>query len=79
VPMFYPFLGSVSYIIAWASGTTTYFDAATNASLYGTRENYLSRFNAKTDQLVSGAWISAEDAAAIKAAAAADTAHPAFP
>lgn len=33
---------------------------------YGSRENYLSRFNAQIDQMLAGRWLFAEDAARLK-------------
>ncbi len=40
-------------------------------SLYPDSAAYIAKFNAATDRLLAGRWISAEDAAAMKAAAAA--------
>ena len=40
-------------------------------ALYPNSAAYVAKFNAATDRLVAGRWISTEDAAAMKAAAAA--------
>lgn len=47
------------------------FSATKLVQLYGTRENYLSRFNAGIDVLVAGRWITAIDGAKYKAEEAA--------
>ena len=48
-------------------------------ALYPDSAAYLAKFNAATDRLLAGRWISAEDAAAMKAAAAASPPVPAKP
>jgi hypothetical protein len=52
-------------------GTHRPFTPALLKTLYADRSAYLARFSAATARLVAGRWISSEDAAAMKAAAAA--------
>jgi hypothetical protein len=52
-------------------GTEVPFDAAKMRALYGTPENYVKRFNLRLDELISRGWVLADDAAAMRAEAAA--------
>ena len=53
------------------TGAKRPFPAERLKALYPDQATYLAKFNAATDRLLAGRWISAEDAAAMKTAAAA--------
>jgi hypothetical protein len=52
-------------------GTEIPFDAAKMKALYGTSENYAKRFDHRVDELVRQGWLLSEDAASMRAEAAA--------
>ncbi len=56
--------------VAFLTGTTTAFDAATLAALYADRDDYLARYAAATDATVTAGFFLAADAEEIKAVAA---------
>ena len=53
------------------TGAKRPFTAETLKALYPDQATYLAKFSAATDRLLAGRWISADDAGAMKAAAAA--------
>ena len=70
-----PVAAHTGYLTAGGMGGVTGakkpFTAETLKALYPDRAAYLAKFSAATDRLLADRWISAEDAAAMKAAAAA--------
>jgi hypothetical protein len=63
-------LGNGGGPLAFLAGSTVPFDAATLASLYSDRADYLARFAAATDAAVDAGFVLAADADEIKAVAA---------
>jgi hypothetical protein len=70
-----PIAAHTGYLTAGGFGGVTGakrpFSPETLRALYPDHAAYVAKFNAATDRLLAGRWISAEDAAAMKAAAAA--------
>ena len=62
--------GNSGDAVAFLAGSTIAFDAATLASLYRDRADYLARFAAATDAAVAAGFVLAADAAEINAIAA---------
>ncbi len=58
------------------TGAKKAFGPEVMQALYPDNAAYLAKFNAATDRLLAGRWISAEDAAAMKTAAAASPPLP---
>jgi Alpha/beta hydrolase domain len=61
------------------TGAKKHFAPEALRALYPDSAAYVAKFNAATDRLLAGRWISAEDAAAMKAAAAASPSAPPKP